>query len=258
MSDTKGVAVGGEKANPTNGVALVNGADVPAKFGQWDPKAKLKMRLLKSQSDVSTLDQDAKITGVGKSGKEFTYMGISSAQVVAVAKSVLISNGILYTTEVDKASVKIDGNKTSFWLSGHFENVDDDRDTMTCGAWGSGTDNADNGYVKAYTNANKQILTKQLQMTTKEDERFIEVQHETEVANVVREEARQDKKGTLQAWALNFKAAVTNAKTVKELTKLQSDNREQLMSDDTPPITREFFIDLIEGRKNMLEAAANA
>lgn len=252
MSNHKGLAVGGEAAHPGNGMAVANGKHGAPQIAEWDAKASLKLRIFRAQFEVAILELDSDVKIVTKEGKTFGYKGISAAQVVARAKAALISHGVLYTPAEDKSSITVNGNKTSIWIEGHFENVDNPSEAFTRGAWGSGTDNADNGFAKAFTNANKQILAKTLQMTTVEDEKTNEVAYEPDNAEAIRKEAKQDQSKTLQVWATNYKAALNNAKTLKELMALQTANKEQLLSEDTPEVTRDFFIDLIEGRKKVL------
>ena len=233
-----------------NGDATVDAAEA----GTISTPRSLRRRLLNAQKEVAKLEQDVTVEKVKTpDGKTFGgYKGISAAQVVAFGKAVLVKNGILYTPEIDPKATKRDGNKTVLWVNGIFENVDDPTDTMIRGFPGEGTDKADQGASKAFTNANKQILAKVLQMSTvdvKEDE---PVDYEPDASRAIKQEAMQDKHQTLQAWGKSFKSALNNAKTVKEVDELQKANKQTLMSDDTPDVTREFFVDLIQERKALL------
>lgn len=258
MSNLSGVAVGGKEANRNGGIQVdASDAAAPEVKSSWDKDASLKLRLLRAQEAVAVLELDVTVKGETRNGGKYQYQGISAAQVIARAKAALISNGILYTPCVRQESVKIDGNKTSLWVDGYFENVDDpdgDEETgyVVRGAWGSGTDNADNGYAKAFTNANKQILAKTLNMTTVEDEKTEEVQHEPDSARAIVKEAEKAQGKTLQAWAASFKAALTKAGTIKEINDLQRANKDQLMAEELPEVTRDFFIELIQQRKELI------
>lgn len=252
MSNIAGVAVGGEAANPNGGMALANGKHAPAESIEWDREASLSLRLLRAQNDVSVLALDANVTGETAKGGKFSYQGITAAQIVARAKAALFRQGVLYIPVMDKNSVKIDGNKTSLWVDASFISVDKEGEQLNIGSWGSGTDNAANGIAKAFTNANKQILAKTLCMTTVEDDQEKETPHEPDSAAQIRKEAKQDKNKTLQAWAASYKTALSRATTLEEIIKLQRENREQLMAEETPDVTRDFFIDLFEQRKKLL------
>lgn len=240
------------------GISLANGdaADHASEAGTAAAPLSLRRRLLKTQEEVATLLLDVTVQKtMNKEGKTFGgYKGVSAAQVVALAKSALIRNGILYTTEVDRESVTINGNKTTIWVNGHFENIDDEKDFMVRGMWGSGTDNADQALSKAYTAATKQILLKTLGMTTVEDERDEDkvVEHQPEGTKAVIEKAQQDNAAALRSWANSLKAAIAKATSVEEIDDLQAGNRETLMADTTPEATRDYFIELIQKRKALL------
>jgi hypothetical protein len=256
MGTKPGMDEAGKIPDIDSGVQMANGntgipAAVPAA-----PAAQLtvRQRILNVQRAVAVLELDSTVTGTTKSGGTFSFKGISAAQVVARAKAALIANGVLYMPVEDRGSVKLEGNRTSLWVDGEFINVDDESDVIIRGAWGAGTDNADNGYAKAFTNANKQILAKTLSMTTVDDEKTVEVEFEPDTAAHVRKEAKQNNNKTLQAWASSYKAALTKATTIDELVKLQKQNRDQLMADEMPEITKDFFIELFEQRKKLLSA----
>ncbi len=204
------------------------------------------------QAEVATLTQDATIQGPSKSGGSFSYKGISAAQVVARAKAALISYGVLYIPEVDRTSFRQDGNKTSIWVSGVFENVDDPSDTITRGAWGAGTDNADNGYAKAFTNANKQILTKTLNMTTVEDDTLVSIEHEPNVVATVVREAVATSETALRSWADAYKAALDGAKSLKDLKKIRDENAHMMKNPALPQTVKDYFADKIAALESSL------
>lgn len=260
MGTAKSMAETGEIPNNAGGVQLPEGnASIPAEVPAA-PAAQLtvRQRIMNAQKDAATLELDADITGESQTGKRFSYKGISAAQVVARAKAVLIQHGIFYAgPDIHPETLKIDGNKVTFLATGRFENVDDSTDFVTKQFFGCGTDKADQAYAKAFTGANKQLLSKVLQLTTVEDERTEDVPHEPDAARPVREAAREDTKKALRAWASAFRTAVDKVTTLAELGKLQRDNKEQLMSEDLPEVTRDWCIDLIEQRKKLLEDDAN-
>lgn len=217
----------------------------------WDTNASLRLRILRAQAEVATLTLDSTVKGTTKDNKSFSYQGITAAQVVARAKSALIAQGVLYTPIVDRQSFRQDGNKTSLWISGLFENVDSPEDFMERGAWGAGTDNSDNGYAKAFTNANKQILTKTLNMTTIEDEKTVEVEHEAERAPAAVREAQALTEAAIRQWADSFREALRGAKTLKDLKRIRAENGDMLKR--VPEATSEYFMDMIAGLEGTLE-----
>lgn len=217
----------------------------------WNESWSLKRRLLAVQSEVQTLILDSEVKGTTKGGATFSYKGISAAQVVARAKAALIKHGVLYVPEVDKASAKIDGNKTTIWVTGRFENVDDETDAIERGAFGSGTDNADNGYAKAFTNANKQILSKTLNMTTVEDETATEVEHRPEAKPKAQEDAEALSDVAIKTWADAYRDALRGCKTKKDLGRIRAENANMMKR--VPTITAEYFGDMIAQLEGTLE-----
>lgn len=197
------------------------------------------------QAEIATLTLDTEVKGQTKSGGSFSYKGISAAQVVARAKAALIAHGVLYIPELDRESIKQDGNKTSLWVTGVFENVDDPADTLTRGAWGAGTDNADNGYAKAFTNANKQILTKTLNMTTVEEDTPTSVEHEPESRPAAIKEAEAETDSAIRTWADAYQAALKGAATLKDLKRIRAENAHMMNSAKVPQVTKDYFVDMI-------------
>lgn len=219
----------------------------------WDKEASIRLRILRAQHDVSVLTQDAEIKGKTKEGHQYSYKGITAAQIIARAKAALIANGVLYTPEEAEDKTLINGNKTSLWIVGHFENVDNPEDKLVRGAWGSGTDNADNGYAKAFTNANKQILSKTLQMTTVEDDTPTEVPHETEPKTAAMKEAEALTEATLRSWGDAYKAALDGCKTLKDLKRIRAENANMMNHPGVPQVTKDYFIDKITALQDTLE-----
>jgi hypothetical protein len=186
-----------------------------------------------------------------KTGATFSYKGISAAQVVARAKAALISHGVLYTAEVDRESVKLDGNKTTLWVLGRFENVDDEKDFRVIGMWGEGTDNSDNGHAKAFTNGNKQILSKQLNLTTVEDEKQTETPHERVHKSTAQKDAEALTDVTIKQWADAFRDALRGATNLKDLARIRAENADMMKR--IPEATRDYFVDMISGLEGTLE-----
>lgn len=207
------------------------------------------MRLLWTQSDVNTLTKDSTIQGNTKNGGSFSYKGISSAQVVAVSKSALIDNGVLFTAEIDVESVKIEGNKTRLMVIGTFECADTDEKKVVR-MWGEGTDNADNGTAKAFTGGTKQILLKQLNLTTVEDEKTTEVEHETQPRGKAVRDAEALTEVAVKQWGDAYRAALRGASSLAELRKIRADNADMMKR--VPEATREYFATMIAELEGVL------
>lgn len=233
------------------GAELVPGADTVGRVSVADsqavsaPKwigAPLKMRLLWTQSDVNTLTKDAEIKGKTRDGGQYSYKGISGAQVVAVSKAALIDNGVLFTAEIDVDSVKIEGNKTRLLVIGTFECADTDEKKVVR-MWGEGTDNADNGTAKAFTGGTKQILLKQLNLTTVEDEKTTEVEHETQPRGQAVREAEALTQEAVQTWGDAFRAALRGATSLNELKRIRAENASMMKK--VPEATQSYFAEMI-------------
>lgn len=223
------------------------------KGATWRTSDSLALRLLKAQQEVATLTQDAVIKGFSKkTQKEYTYKGITSAQIVQRAKEVLTRNGILYWPEVKSDGVKTDGNMTAVYLTGHFINVDDATQTLSFGAWGSDADDAGKGYMKALTNANKQVLAKALMMSTVEDE----AEHDTQHEHVVKPRAVRDAEAlsdvAIKTWADAFKSALDGCRSIKELAKVRAENSHMMKHPGVPDVTKDYFTDKIAALEGTL------
>ena len=227
---------------------MADRAGAPAQ--SWDASWRLARRVFQAQRDVETLTKDATIKGRTRDGKEYSYQGISSAQVVARAKAALLANGVLYTARIDGDKVKIDGNKTVLWVVGRFENVDDDTDVREIGMWGEGTDNSDNGHAKAFTNGNKQILSKQLNLTTVDDERTTDTAHERTPRSPAQREAEALSDVAIKQWADAYRDALRGAQSIKDLKRIRAENADMMKR--VPDATREYFADLIAGLEGTL------
>lgn len=234
------------------GVVLVDGTPQPAQAPLWDRTASLHVRLLLAQDDVSVLTKDSDIKGKSKDGAAYSYKGITGAQIVARAKSALVAHGVLYTPVVQRDSLKMDGNRTMIWVDGTFVNVDDKTDCMTLGAYGEGIDNAGNAFAKAFTNANKQILSKSLNMTTVEDDTPSEIQHEPSGGGAAVREADAATDVAVKTWADAFKRALDSCGSLNELKKIRAENAHMMKSDRVPDATRDYFINKIAGLEGAL------
>lgn len=205
----------------------------------WNPNDDIDMRLFWAMADVEKLEKDLDVEfGSTK------YKGISAGQVVAVAKKVLIQNGIKFTPITMQDDVRRNGNKTEIWIIGRFACVDNKNDFVDRGTWGEGNDNAAHGYQKATTNAEKIILKSVLQMTTEGDEAE-PIETRTEASDNRVKEAEALSENAIKSWADNFKRALNGCQTQKELKQVRAENAHMMKNESVPEVTRTYFIDTI-------------
>lgn len=208
---------------------------------------------MRAQAAVRTLEKDANVEIKKEGNTVAKYKGITAAQIVTAAKSVLIEHGIVYLPMQSKSDVKIAGNKTVLWVDGHFVCVDQPLSAIIIGAWGAGTDNGDKDYAKAFTNANKQILAKALQMSTVDDEKDEVVEHEPDHKPKAVKNAEAMTDTAIKAWADAFKAALDGCKNGKDLKRVRADNAPMMNNPGVPQVTKDYFIDKISALEGALE-----
>jgi hypothetical protein len=135
---------------------------------KFKPTDSFLVRLARAQAEAGELTRDVEITTKGGA----KYNGVSASQVVGIAKGILQENGIAFIPVQDKASFKIIEDLRIIWVDMWFyciENSDMDKPDFVSGAWGEGADRSDKGAAKAFTNANKNVLAKVLELTTTDD-----------------------------------------------------------------------------------------
>lgn len=228
-------------------------ADSQGSTQKWKPDDSVYLRLARAQSDVKTITLDADVKAKTKDGKEFTYKGVSSAQVVTFAKSALLSNGIVFYPVMKRDGVQVTGNKTAVYIDGHFVSVDDDADRIVTGAWGAGTDFNDKDYSKAFTNAVKNCLAKMLCMSTLEDDSSEATPHEPEHRPRELKNAQALTDVAIKSWADAYKAAIDGCKSLKQLKQIRADNAPMMNNPGVPQVTKDYFIDKITELEGILE-----
>ena len=245
-----GRAVSMAEAGDGGGVAVADSAPSTQK---WKPTDSVHVRLAKAQDDVKTITQDMTIKGVSKkSGKEFSFKGVSSAQVVTFAKRTLLDHGLVFLPRQTRDGVVVSGNMTSVYVNATFACVDTDGAFET-GAWGSGTDDNDKAHSKAYTNAVKNILSKTLMMSTLEDDDGEATPHEPEhkPRQVRNAEALTDV--AVKTWADAYKSAIDGCKTLAQLKKVRAENSHMMTNPGIPQVTKDYFIDKLAALEGTLE-----
>jgi len=190
------------------------------------------------------------ITMTPKEGKSFTIKGHTIEAVLADLRPMLARHGLGLTPNLAERTYT--GNRCDILVDFEFEGLE--LGDLKVIRWaGAGTDNGDKAFAKAGTNALKEMLKKTFLVTDRDDakEETEGVEHKTD-DGIRREDleiAKAEKQAALQKWAGAFKSALENAQSVKDIERLQRDNSEQLSSPDLPPVTRQFFFDLIQARK---------
>ncbi len=228
-------------------------ADSAPSTQKWKPTDSVHVRLAKAQDDVKTITQDMTIKGVSKkSGKEFSFKGVSSAQVVTFAKRTLLDHGLVFLPRQTRDGVVVSGNMTSVYVNATFACVDADGCFET-GAWGSGTDDNDKAHSKAYTNAVKNILSKTLMMSTLEDDDGEATPHEPDhkPRQVRNAEAVTDV--AIKTWADAYKAAIDGCRTLAQLKKVRGENAHMMNNPAIPAVTKDYFIETLTALEGTLE-----
>lgn len=220
---------------------------------KWKPSDSVYVRLSRAQDDVKTITQDMTIKGVSKkSGKEFSFKGVSSAQVVTFAKRALVDHGLVFLPRQTREGVVVSGNMTSVYVNATFACVDSDGSFET-GAWGSGTDDNDKAHSKAYTNAVKNILSKTLMMSTLEDDDEEATPHEPDHKPKAVRNAEALTDVAIKTWADAFKSAIDGCKTLQALKKVRAENAHMMTNPGVPQITKDYFVDKITALEGTLE-----
>ena len=149
------------------------------------------------------------------------------------------------------------GNRCDAIFDFYFENIDDADDRKVVRWAGSGADNSDKGFAKAGTNALKEMLKKVFLITDREDAKEetdqVEYRSNEGATRAEVDEALDQARAALQQWASTFKDALENAKSAKDIARLQRENKDQLTDENLPDVTRTFFVELIERRKDELK-----
>lgn len=193
-----------------------------------------------------------------KEGKPFTIKGHTVEAVLSELRPMLDRHGLgLIPNLVERA---YNGNRCDVIIDWEFEGLElADNRVVRWG--GAGTDNGDKAYAKACTNSLKEMLKKTFLITDREDakEETDPVDHKTD-EGLRREDldrAKEERRAALEQWGRTFKAALENARSAKDVGRLQAENVDQLNSPDLPAVTRQFFFDLIQRRKAALKDEAD-
>lgn len=145
------------------------------------------------------------------------------------------------------------GNRCDVLVDFEFQNLENLSETRIIRWGGAGTDNSDKAFAKAGTNAMKEMLKKVFLITDRAD-----AEEETTQVDfapnegATRAEVDREKEKTrlaLEQWAKAFKMALMKADNLKDVQRLERENKDHLISEELPEVTRDFFVELIETRK---------
>lgn len=193
--------------------------------------------------------------GIGKQDIQmgtFKIKGHTFEAVLSEIRPVLAKHGVDISPNLVERTYT--GNRCDVLVDFEFSAVDfPDAPTKTIRWAGAGTDNGDKAFAKAGTNAVKEMLKKRFLVTDRDDAKEEEekVEHKSEGALDAAAEAT--KLAKQQEWATTFKAAVESATTSKAVGALEAANAQNLS--ELPPVTKTYFIELIQTRKAELKKA---
>ena len=189
-----------------------------------------------------------------KDGKSWTEKGHIVEVILSEFRPLLSKYDVDMTPNLIERTYT--GNRCDVIVDFEFERLDDPTDRRTIRWAGAGTDNGDKAFAKAGTNAMKEMIKKRFLVTDRDDakEETESVPHETEGGASKRElaDAKESRRSALEQWAKAFKMALEKSTDLKDIQRLERENREHLISEDLPEVTRTFFIELIEQRKTAI------
>lgn len=236
-----------------DGVAVVKSAGSATTEQAAEAPLSLKRRMAAIRAECDDIGkQDIQMESV--KGVKYTIKGHTFEAVLSEIRPLLNKHGVSLTPNLVEKTYA--GNRCDVLVDFLFERLDDSEEQRIVRWGGAGTDNGDKGFSKAGTNCVKEMLKKVFLVTDRDDAKEEEEKVLHEPDGGARKEdlvkAREEKRAAIQSWANTFKAALENAKTEKDVQRLQRENEAQLIDDSLPDVTRTFFIELIMSRRNAL------
>jgi len=229
---------------------------VEAATPQAEPRVlSLKERMAAIRRECSGIGKDD-IQMESAKGSRFTIKGHTVEAVLSEVRPLFDKHGVdIWPNLVERTYA---GNRCDVLVDWTFERTDDSDQTRVIRWGGSGTDNSDKGFSKAGTNCLKEMLKKTFLITDRDDakEETESVEHRTEegASKAEVEKVKEQRRAAIEQWAKAFKMGLERAQDEKDIARLERENRDQLMSDDLPEVTRTFFVELIQTRKAALKA----
>jgi hypothetical protein len=216
------------------------------------PPKSLKQRMAAIRDEAFGIGkQDITMTNADRS-KTWTIKGHTFEAVLSEMRPLLAKHGVDMTPNLVERIYT--GNRCDVLIDFEFERTDDSDEKRVIRWAGAGTDNGDKAFAKAGTNAVKEMLKKRFLVTDRDDAKEEEekVEHAPEGVSGAVTKAKEVAARALQQWASTFKSALESASTAKEIDRLRLESADQLADENLPPVTRQFFFDLIQKRKGEL------
>lgn len=254
MGTSESVDVAGAETGNGAGVDVAESTDAAPAFAAWNADENIYMRLLRARAEAKRMEKKGKheVRKDGKKVGEFGY--ILGDDITQEANRLFVKYGICpLPTAIERSEEPLGkGLKTTIKCELKCVNVDKPDESVTFEAWGTGIDYSDKGDGKAYSYAVKYATAKALGLNTSDDIEEHDAEYESRPSSADLAKEHANVRQTKEAWANTFKVAIENAKSVAELDGLRKTNRAELMASDLPEVTRDYFFDLIEARKEAL------
>lgn len=214
----------------------------------------LTQRMAAIRADASGVGKEnITMEGLNKKGEKFKYsfQAHTIEGILHGVRALLDEHGVWM--EPNLVERTYNGNRCDVIFDFHFENVDDPSDKKVIRYAGADTDNGGKGFAKAGTNALKEMLKKVFLITDREDAKeetdSVEYTPTEGASRADVDKAKDERRAAIEQWAKALKMALEKADNLKDIQRLERENRDQLISEDLPEVTRNFFVELIEKRK---------
>lgn len=214
----------------------------------------LKQRMAAIRDECAGIGKDDIEMQNADRTKKWKIKGHTIEAVLSEIRPLLAKHGVDMTPNlVDRT---YSGNRCDVLVDFTFERTDDSDESRIIRWGGADTDNGGKAFAKAGTNAIKEMLKKRFLITDRDDakEETESVEHVTD-AGASRADLNKSKEQTraaIEQWAKTFKMALEKAGDLKDIQRLERENRDQLADESLPGVTRTFFIELIVARKEAL------
>lgn len=247
----------GSQTDLGSGVALAEGVESAVADENPPAPKSLKQRLAAIRDECFGIGkEDIQMQNADRS-KSWKIKGHTFEAVLSEIRPILARHGVDVTPSLVERTYT--GNRCDVLVDFTFERTDDSDESRTIRWAGAGTDNGDKAFAKAGTNAVKEMLKKRFLVTDRDDakEETEVVEHKTDegLSRASVERTTEQRRQTVELWAKALKAGLEGAKTLKDVERLQRDNKDELSSENLPSVTRTFFMELIQRRQAELKDA---
>lgn len=215
-----------------------------------DTELNIYQRIHKIMSEVGHIEKDGTIQ-IGNSSYDY----ITHDAVTASIRGAFVRHGVM-VLPTTVGSV-VNGNRTELTVRVRFINIDEPAQFIDVETIGYGVDSSDKGPGKALSYAVKYAYLKLLMLNSADDIEADNTTHEPGQPTANQQLAAEHQDVEKQSeWAATFRAALQNAKSPQEIDRLRRDNK--TMFNTLPDVTRKYFADLIEARKDEFKDAEEA